>query len=204
MSHFNTLTHRPSSTSTSQTTQNPTNNHSLPPMDPSSSTSLPQSLHLAMAALLGASFMAISAFYIHRRTVDHVLHRIIEIRRAPPPSPITEEEDYDEEENYDDDLSGFDGGETETETDSRNYNGTLSRSVDENMNLLKTYRISSSMPDVVSATEWFRDHPKNRSSSHDNLNSVPLGLPSLRMSSTHGVTSKPNPFRFLFLFFFFV
>ncbi|XP_004509928.1 probable AMP deaminase [Cicer arietinum] len=154
-------------------------------MDPSSSTSLPQSLHLAMAALLGASFMAISAFYIHRRTVDHVLHRIIEIRRAPPPSPITEEEDYDEEENYDDDLSGFDGGETETETDSRNYNGTLSRSVDENMNLLKTYRISSSMPDVVSATEWFRDHPKNRSSSHDNLNSVPLGLPSLRMSSTH-------------------
>ncbi|WJX56660.1 AMP deaminase [Trifolium repens] len=42
-------------------------------MDPSSSSSpsLPQSLHLAMAALLGASFMAISAFYIHRRTVDH-------------------------------------------------------------------------------------------------------------------------------------
>ncbi|MCI10799.1 AMP deaminase-like [Trifolium medium] len=28
--------------------------------------------------------MAVSAFFIHRRTVDHVLHRIVEIRRVPP------------------------------------------------------------------------------------------------------------------------
>lgn len=134
--------------------------------------------------------MAISAFYIHRRTVDHVLHRILEIRRAPPVSN-TEEASSDEEENYDDDLSELDGEEMETVTDSRNYHGALSRSVDENsMNLLRNYRVSSSMPDVVSATEWFRDHPTNRSSSHDNLNSVPIGLPSLRMSSKHGENLK--------------
>jgi AMP deaminase len=143
-----------------------------------------------MAALLGASFMAISAFYIHRRTVDHVLHRIVEIRRAPPAVTTDEAADSDEEDNYDDDLSGFDGGETETDNDSRNYQGTLSRSVDENMNLLRNYRVSSSMPDVVSATEWFPDGRKNRSSSHDNLNSVPLGLPSLRTRSKHGANSK--------------
>ncbi|GLT64239.1 hypothetical protein SLA2020_367450 [Shorea laevis] len=47
----------------------------------SSSTS--SSLHLAMAALVGASLMAISAFYIHKRSVDQVLQRLIDIRRKP-------------------------------------------------------------------------------------------------------------------------
>ncbi|CAL0330951.1 unnamed protein product [Lupinus luteus] len=42
-------------------------------MDPSSYSS---PLHLAMAAFFGASFMAISAFYIHRRTLDQLLHRL--------------------------------------------------------------------------------------------------------------------------------
>ena len=52
-------------------------------MDPPSSSSIPASLHLAMAALVGASLMALSAFYIHKRSVDQVLHRLIEIRRTP-------------------------------------------------------------------------------------------------------------------------
>ncbi|XP_057416255.1 probable AMP deaminase isoform X2 [Lotus japonicus] len=139
-------------------------------MDPSSSMSLPPALHLAMAALLGASFMAISAFYIHRRTVDHVLHRLVEIRRAPPSA--SEEDGADD----DDERSGFgpDGGETDTDTDVRN----LSRSVDENLNLLRSYRISSSMPNVASLADWFREDPRNRASSLDNFQSVPLGLPS--------------------------
>lgn len=161
-------------------------------MDPSSSTSLPPSLHLAMAALLGASFMAISAFYIHRRSVDHVLHRLVEIRRAPSTTAATDEADSDDYDyDHDDDMSGFgpDGGEPETDdADLRNnYPGTLSRSVDEARNLLRSYRISSSMPNVVSAAEWFREDPTNRASSLDNLNSVPLGHPSLQMGSTNGV-----------------
>lgn len=88
-------------------------------------------------------------------------------------------------------MTGFDGGEEiETDTDERNYQRTLSRSVDENMNFLRSVRVSSSMPDVVSATEWFRDGRKNRSSSHENLHSVPLGLPSLRTRSKHGANLK--------------
>ncbi|KAF7814445.1 protein ANTI-SILENCING 1 isoform X1 [Senna tora] len=41
-----------------------------------------------MAALLGASLMAISPFYIHKRTVDQVLHRLIDIRHAPSRSSM--------------------------------------------------------------------------------------------------------------------
>ncbi|KAK7317507.1 hypothetical protein RJT34_01805 [Clitoria ternatea] len=157
-------------------------------MDPSSSTSLPPSLHLAMAALLGASFMAISAFYIHRRTVDHVLHRLVEIRRAPPAAG-DEEDGADEDE---DDRSGFgpDDGGTDTDSNLRNYGGTLSRSVEDNSSVLRSYRISSSMPNVVSATDWFQEDPRNRASSLDNLKFVPLGLPSLRTGSTNGENAQ--------------
>ncbi|RYR18003.1 hypothetical protein Ahy_B03g062644 isoform D [Arachis hypogaea] len=169
-------------------------------MDPSSSMSLPPSMHLAMAALLGASFMAISAFYIHRRTVDHVLHRLVEVRRGPPRTSSSgavdaDTDDYDdfEEEEYEDgdDRSGFGG---EFDADSTHYQGSLTRSVDES--LLRSYRISSSMPNVASAADWFPEDPRfgntaqNRVSSLDNLKFAPLGLPSLRTRSTTGTESK--------------
>ncbi|MED6200899.1 hypothetical protein PIB30_089848 [Stylosanthes scabra] len=168
-------------------------------MDPSSSMSLPPSMHLAMAALLGASFMAISAFYIHRRTVDHVLHRLVEVRRAPPrPSSAAaadgDTDDFDDfQEEYEDgdDRSGFGGGD---DADSTNYQGSLSRSADES--LLRSYRISSSMPNVASAADWFPDDPRfrntaqNRVSSLDNLKFAPLGLPSLRTRSTTGESAQ--------------
>ena len=41
----------------------------------------PSMLHLAMAAFFGASLMAISALFIHKRTVDQVLERLIQVRR---------------------------------------------------------------------------------------------------------------------------
>ncbi|XP_020975347.1 AMP deaminase isoform X2 [Arachis ipaensis] len=169
-------------------------------MDPSSSMSLPPSMHLAMAALLGASFMAISAFYIHRRTVDHVLHRLVEVRRRPPRTSSTgavdaDTDDYDdfEEEEYEDgdDRSGFGG---EFDADSTHYQGSLTRSVDES--LLRSYRISSSMPNVASAADWFPEDPRlgntaqNRVSSLDNLKFAPLGLPSLRTRSTTGENAQ--------------
>ncbi|QHO03269.1 AMP deaminase [Arachis hypogaea] len=169
-------------------------------MDPSSSMSLPPSMHLAMAALLGASFMAISAFYIHRRTVDHVLHRLVEVRRGPPRTSSSgavdaDTDDYDdfEEEEYEDgdDRSGFGG---EFDADSTHYQGSLTRSVDES--LLRSYRISSSMPNVASAADWFPEDPRfgntaqNRVSSLDNLKFAPLGLPSLRTRSTTGENAQ--------------
>ncbi|KAI3905779.1 hypothetical protein MKW92_028605 [Papaver armeniacum] len=46
--------------------------------------STPPSLQLAMAAFVGASLMAVSAFYIHKRSVDQILQRLIEIRKLPP------------------------------------------------------------------------------------------------------------------------
>ena len=155
--------------------------HHLPLMDPSSS--LPPSLHLAMAALLGASFMALSAFFIHRRTVDHVLHRLVELRRKPL---ATSSDDSDDD---DDDRTGFgdDNGDTETDADLRSYRGALSMSVDDSSNVLRSYRISSSMPNVVSATDWIREDAKNRASSLENLQFVPSGLPSLRTGSNNGV-----------------
>jgi len=36
-----------------------------------------------MAALVSASLMSVSAFYIHKRSVDQVSDRLIEIRRKP-------------------------------------------------------------------------------------------------------------------------
>ncbi|RDX92539.1 AMP deaminase, partial [Mucuna pruriens] len=162
-------------------------------MDPSSSSSLPSSLHLAMAALLGASFMAISAFYIHRRTVDHVLHRLVELRRAP----LSASHDDDATDDDGGDESGFgpDDGESDTDADLRNYRGTLSRSVDDKSNVLRSYRISSSMPNVVSATDWFQEDPKSRASSLENLQFVPLGLPSLRTGSTNGESAQISSYK---------
>ncbi|XP_020238954.1 probable AMP deaminase [Cajanus cajan] len=149
-------------------------------MDPSS---LPPSLHLAMAALLGASFMAISAFYIHRRTVDHVLHRLVELRRAPP---LTSDDDEGS-----DHADHADDGETEADTDFRNYRRNLSRSIDDcNSNVLRSYRISSSMPNVASTMDWFQEDPTNRASSLENLQFVPSGLPSLRTGSTNGESAQ--------------
>ncbi|KAF7809189.1 putative AMP deaminase [Senna tora] len=148
-------------------------------MDPPSST--PASLHLAMAALVGASLMALSAFYIHKRSVDQVLHRLIDIRRSTS--------DGDEDYEYGgDDLGGFgsDGG--GAAIDLKNYSRSLSRSVDENV--FRSYRISSSLPNVASRTDWFEDDAKARASSLDNLNFVASGLPPLRVDQRGGENAQ--------------
>lgn len=128
-------------------------------MDPSSS--LPPSLHLAMAALLGASFMALSAFYIHRCTVEHALLRLVELHCKP--LATSDDEDDDRSRFGDDDI------EAETDANLRNYQGALSRSVDDCSNVLRSYRITSSMPNVVSATDWFGEDAMNHASSLENL-----------------------------------
>lgn len=132
---------------------------SLPPMDPSSW--LPPSLHLAVAVLLGASFMALSAFYIHRCTVEHALLRLVELHCKP--LATSDDEDDDRSRFGDDDI------EAETDANLRNYQGALSRSVDDCSNVLRSYRITSSMPNVVSATDWFGEDAMNHASSLENL-----------------------------------
>ncbi|KAL5973649.1 hypothetical protein ACLOJK_030303 [Asimina triloba] len=51
-------------------------------------------LHLAMAALAGASAVAISAFYIHKRSVDQILDRLIHLHSvAPPPLHVHDDDE---------------------------------------------------------------------------------------------------------------
>ncbi|KAH9709331.1 AMP deaminase [Citrus sinensis] len=114
-------------------------------MDPSSTSSL----QLAMAALVGASLMAISAFYIHKRAVDQVLDRLVEIRRKLPQKSDThfeeeegEEEDGDTEEGDFEEDFGSDGyAIMRQQSQSR-----LSRSLEDST--LRRYGISSSLPNV--------------------------------------------------------
>lgn len=177
-------------------------------MDSSSSSSAPStsSLHLAMAAFVGASLMAVSAFYIHKRSVDQVLQRLIEIRRKP--SRISDNRSATEdggEESYieDGEERGFesDGEVTDVAID-RNMRP---RSLHDKA--LQSYRISSSLPNVASrSTDWMEEEAKfdpppnfrapGFSSSLDKLNFIPSGLPLLRTDQRTGWCSQ-SPLEFL-------
>ncbi|KAJ7953738.1 AMP deaminase [Quillaja saponaria] len=151
----------------------------------SSSSSTTSSLHLAMAALVGASLMAISAFYIHKRSVNQVLHKMIEIRRKPYRNVSNRfDDDEEEEEERDEDHDGHGGGvdsDGEMSIDGKSYGRSFPRSLEENM--LRSFRISSSLPNVASRNDWF---PQGYASSMDKLNSIPSGLPSLHTDQRHG------------------
>ncbi|THG04194.1 hypothetical protein TEA_010095 [Camellia sinensis var. sinensis] len=108
----------------------------------SSSQAASSSMHLALAALFGASVMAISAFYIHKRTVDQVLDRLIKLRRRCPSSATAVAADDQLFASEDDGGGSYFVSDGEIEID-RN----TARSLDENV-LLSSYRVSSSMPNV--------------------------------------------------------
>lgn len=164
-------------------------------MDPSSTSSL----QLAMAALVGASLMAISAFYIHKRAVDQVLDRLVEIRRKHPQKSDThfeeeegEEEDGDTEEGDFEEDFGSDGDAImRQQSQSR-----LSRSLEDST--LRRYGISSSLPNVSVRNDWLEEDAKFdeairvraqncSASSLDKLNFIPTGLPSLQTPRRLGI-----------------
>ncbi|XVF84817.1 hypothetical protein PTKIN_Ptkin17bG0069900 [Pterospermum kingtungense] len=144
-----------------------------------SSTSVP-SLHLAMAALVGASLMAISSFCIHKRSVDQVIDRLIEIRRECPPQRrrprsrvFSDEEEEEEEENeiveFEQEKRGREvevGAEEGEEVEECEKGGSpehimmVSKSFDEKMEVLRNSRISSSLPNVALRNEWFEEDAK--------------------------------------------
>lgn len=82
---------------------------------------------------------------------------------SAPPLATSDDEDDDRSRFGDDDI------EAETDANLRNYQGALSRSVDDCSNVLRSYRITSSMPNVVSATDWFGEDAMNHASSLENL-----------------------------------
>lgn len=161
-----------------------------------SSTPIP-SLHLAMAALLGASLMAVSAFYIHKRSVDHVIDRLIEIRRECVPQArrprsrlVSDEDEEDEEVDYEQDNRRLEIEEVDQCLD---HKSSASKSFDEKMEVSRSSRISSSMPNVALRNEWFEEDAKFdqavrervqscSASSLEKLNFIPSGLPPLQTS----------------------
>jgi AMP deaminase len=159
-----------------------------------------------MAALVGASLIAISAFYIHKRSVDQVLQRLIEIRRKPSRNAgnrfvieyddeAEEEAEAEEEEEERDDDGGY-GSDEEMTVDREMWGRSLSRSLDENM--LRSYIISASLPNVASRNDWLDEDPKldqppvglrahGFAFSLDRPSLIPQGLPPLRLHHRDGM-----------------
>ncbi|KAM7464557.1 hypothetical protein LguiA_032678 [Lonicera macranthoides] len=156
-------------------------------MESSSSSSSVSSIHLALATLFGASVMAISAFYIHKRSVDQVLDRFIKLRRKSPPDDHRSfiSESGGEDDSYGGGLSAFDG---EIETDRSIWrHGELSKSLDQNA-IINYYRASSSLPNAGLSHEWIDEEASTNTiaTSLDKLSLIPSGLPPLRTAQKDG------------------
>uniref|UniRef100_A0A7N2LB25 AMP deaminase n=1 Tax=Quercus lobata TaxID=97700 RepID=A0A7N2LB25_QUELO len=169
-------------------------------MDSSSASSL----QLAMAALVGASLMAISAFYFHKRSVDQVLNRLIEIRRNRPLNSVNNHEDEEEEGKEAEEEIDGDGGsgsDEEMVIDRKMWSRDISKSLDENS--LRGYRISSSLPNVAPGNDLLDENHKfdqpmraraksYAATSLDKLNLIPSGLPPLRFDQRDGLDRFVN------------
>ncbi|CAN0925841.1 hypothetical protein LINGRAHAP2_LOCUS34979 [Linum grandiflorum] len=130
--------------------------------------------------------MAISTFFIHRRSVDQVLDRLIKLRRIKKPSTTTaatstssrlrcyslEEEDEDE-----DDLMENSEEEDEMEYGSE-VEDTVERIMLEDSSEQCGYSISCSLPNAVVINNWFGDavDPSRRSE----VDCIPPSLQPLR------------------------
>lgn len=166
-------------------------------MEPPSSSSS-SALQLAMAALVGASLMAISAFFIHKRSVDQVLQRIIELRHDVSVNKRKQDEENEdgEEEPTDYYIERDDDGDYASNGELPTAPKTLSRFFDEKS--LRSFRASSSLPNVaLENSRWFDEDSKfdhrfnvraqGFSSSLDNINCISSGLPPRPTDQTHGV-----------------
>lgn len=136
--------------------------------------------------------MAISAFYVHKRSVDQVLNRLIDIRRRGPAK--VDDRDEEDQDDYSDTEMGV-------EIDRKMWGQSPSRSLDKSA--LCSSRVSSSLPNAVLDRSWFNedtdfDPPEpcsiqDFSSFHfDILDSIPPGLPSLQTASKDGTYFDNN------------
>ncbi|KAF9673500.1 hypothetical protein SADUNF_Sadunf10G0030700 [Salix dunnii] len=154
-------------------------------MDSSPSPSS-SSLQLAMAALVGASLMAISAFFIHKRSVDQVLDRLITIRRnshlkeKEKETVIVDDNNHDEDEEH-----GSDG-----ELILIDRKTCVSRSWGDDTAIPSHRRMSSSMPNAVLSNDWFDEESMRFGPGFhredNNLNVIPSGLPPLHTVPRQG------------------
>ncbi|KAG8366285.1 hypothetical protein BUALT_Bualt17G0060500 [Buddleja alternifolia] len=143
-------------------------------------------LQLAVAALFGASVMTISAFYIHKRSVDQALDRLLNLRRRHHHHHLSDDEEIE--------LSDHNEN---AAIDSRNV--VIWRSESKVLNSfdddddedsygaeVRDYRVSSSMPNVsVPKSEWSSEKAamaarSAMSNSLDKIDLIYSDLPPLR------------------------
>lgn len=140
-------------------------------MDPS-----PSMVHLAMAAFFGASIMAISALFIHKRSVDQILERLIEVRRKKAvyradrlvDGELEEEEEHmghveDENGVFHDVVVDDNDDDDEIEISGQVWSVQSAGGENMNLNMISSYGISSSVPNVVGfSNDWLEDDSGNR------------------------------------------
>ncbi|KAL6513849.1 hypothetical protein OROHE_019305 [Orobanche hederae] len=111
-------------------------------------------IQLTVAALFGASVMAISAFYIHKRSVDEVLNRLLNLRRRRHIHSRSDDDEFEFSERKD--TAGTDMNVVIW----RNKNKSLDNSFDHDnegscADEERDYRVSSSMTNVSGRrSEW--------------------------------------------------
>ncbi|GAB2279187.1 hypothetical protein Dimus_013837 [Dionaea muscipula] len=152
-------------------------------------------IHLAVAALLGASLMAISAFFIHKRSVDKILDRLIEIGdqkgQKASSKGVKVGKEGEEEVDKEEDNEGFGFDEDEEMIDGKMWQQSVSRSLDENA--LRGYSRSSPAPYAgLSNHTWIGDVKPRREKTHgaaaskEKLNPNPNGFTPLEMGRRNG------------------
>ncbi|XP_009590592.1 probable AMP deaminase [Nicotiana tomentosiformis] len=124
-------------------------------MEPWLSTSASH-MQLALAALFGASVMAISAFYLHKRSVDEVLERLVKLRRK-------RHHTFSASDSETEDFGIYEDDEIDNVSTRNVYSSNLSKEPIDNAdddddcyddNVLRSYRVSSSMPNVRVSNQW--------------------------------------------------
>ncbi|KAF3627015.1 AMP deaminase [Capsicum annuum] len=179
-------------------------------MEPWLSPSTSQ-MQLAIAALFGASVMAISAFYLHKRSVDQVLERLLKLRlkRRRQSSLVGGSDGDDFDFNEDDEidhvmLNSIDHNNNNVVVEEDDYDYD-----DNDSSVLAIYRVSSSMPNVRVSNEWMNEEDssfdkevqcaaekKVLMNSVEKLNSIPSSSSSPRNKSKLGeerFMSSSNP-----------
>lgn len=128
-------------------------------------------LQLGMAAALGAAFMAASAYYLHKRSVERLLQQALEGK-----------EEEEEEEDY---LTPRQRRKQHSKGSSYNNNSKKRSSG-------KTeYRSSISMPDVTAA--GWSNGGLDKTASFGSLTSIPPGLPRLQTQREGSSQSLNHP-----------
>ncbi|CAI0539573.1 unnamed protein product [Linum tenue] len=117
-------------------------------------------LHLAMAALVGASFVAVSAYYMHRKTLTQLLEFAKTVERERDRADR-------EEENYSDGDSPQHLKKRRSGQNRKKGNGYYRRA-------------SASLPDVTAISGGVIDGEEKRNG-HLHVDGIPPGLPRLHM-----------------------